>query len=393
MNVKGFRFAAIPSRQKKWDRDDLALIFSEREAVVAGLFTKNRFKAAPVELSEERVKTGKARAVLVNAGVANACTGPEGLEDARKATEAAASALGIPADEVLTASTGVIGARLNMDGLLGALPQLVSSLDPGSFSKVARAIMTTDTVSKSSHAKGEIQGIPYSIAGVAKGAGMIRPDMATMLCFVLTDLNLSRGLLEKIAKPAADRSFHRINVDGDTSTNDTVLFLANGAGGGPLLQEDSDCVDEVAEAFTGVCLDLAKQIVMDAEGATKFIDIRILGAADESDAARAAHLISESKLVKTAFFGEDANWGRILAALGRSGASFSPERVDLYFGETCLVKNGRYMGKEAEAQASEALKHRNIVVKLDLKQGSAEYNVYTSDLSLDYVKINADYRS
>ena len=393
MQIKGFKFAAAQSHQKKWERDDVALIWSEREAALAGMFTRNKFKAAPVELSMKRVERGWGRAVVVNAGCANACTGEEGLADAEATAEAAASALGLSPQEVLVASTGVIGARLNMNGMREAMPALIQGLGPENLSKVSRAIMTTDTVSKLAFEEMEIDGIGFTVAGVAKGAGMIRPDMATMLAFVMTDFNAGPELLADILRMAVDASFHRVNIDGDTSTNDMVLLMANGASGGPPLVHGATEFQAAVDAVTAVCSELANQIVMDAEGATKFIDLRIKGAKNEGEARQAAHLISESKLVKTAFFGEDANWGRILAALGRSEATFSPDRVDLFVDDVCLVKNGKYEGKAAETEATEILKNRTFTVTLDLKAGEAEYNVFTSDLSIDYVKINADYRS
>jgi len=393
MRVKGFKFASARSFQKKWDRDDVALIYSECEAALAGMFTRNKFKAAPVELSMKRVERGRGRAVVINAGCANACTGDEGLSDAEATAEAAASALGISSEEVLVASTGVIGARLNMEGIRNAMPVLTQGLSPDNLSKVSRAIMTTDTVPKRSFEETELDGVRCNVAGVTKGAGMIRPNMATMLAFIMADFIAVPELLAEILRKAVDGSFHRINIDGDTSTNDMVLLMANGAAEGAPLEQGSKACRTAAEAVTKVCTDLAKQMVMDGEGATKFIDLRIKGAKNECEAHQAAHLISESKLVKTAFFGEDANWGRILAALGRSEASFSPDEVDLFVDDICLVRNGKYQGKSVETDATKVLKNRSFAVTLDLKAGVAEYNVFTSDLSIDYVKINANYRT
>ncbi|MBI4775793.1 MAG: bifunctional glutamate N-acetyltransferase/amino-acid acetyltransferase ArgJ [Deltaproteobacteria bacterium] len=393
MRIKGFKFASARSFQKKWERDDVALIYSEREAALAGMFTRNRFKAAPVELSMKRVERGRCRAVVVNAGCANACTGEEGLADAEATAEAAASALGVSPEDVLVASTGVIGARLNMKGMRDAMPVLAQGLSPDDLSKVSRAIMTTDTVPKLAFEETDVGGVQCTVAGVTKGAGMIRPNMATMLAFIMTDFKAAPELLAEMLRKAVDVSFHRVNIDGDTSTNDMVLLMANGAAGGPLLERGTTACRNAADAVTKVCADLAKQMVMDGEGATKFIDLRIKGAKNELEARQAAHLISESKLVKTAFFGEDANWGRILAALGRSEASFSPDEVDLFVGDICLVRNGKYQGKAAETDATKVLKNRAFAVTLDLKAGVAEYNVFTSDLSIDYVKINANYRT
>jgi len=393
MEVNGFLFSAAQSRQKNWERDDLALIYSEREAVAAGVFTRNRFKAAPVLLAMDRLRRGTARAVIANAGNANAITGEGGLADARSVSDMVAQALDIPVEEVLTASTGVIGRRMNLQGIRTAVPELIANLGASHLPRVARAIMTTDTVSKISFGQGVLSGAPFKIAGTAKGAGMIRPDMATLLCFLVTDLKAESEFLQEALGEAVESSFHRINLDGDTSTNDTVLVLANGLADNRPPRRGSPESDEVRRILGQVCVDLAKQIVRDAEGATKFVEIRLQGARTAAEARQAAHLISESKLVKTALFGEDANWGRILAALGRSGATCSPDRVDLFVGPVCLVRNGRYQGEAAEKESSQLLKDRNIEVTLDLKEGTGDYSVWTTDLSLDYVRINADYRT
>ena len=391
--MAGFLSATAPSNQKKPGVDDLALIYSPGGAKVAALFTRNRVKAAPVILSAERAASGSARAFIVNSGNANACNGDEGYRDVQKTTEMAAQALGISAEEVLAASTGVIGKRLNLGGIKDAIPSLAAGLDEGNLPRVARAIMTTDTMPKLSRCEGVVAGRPFVVCGMGKGAGMMRPDMATMLVFIMTDLNIEPAALQEVLANTVDRSFHRINIDGDTSTNDTVIALANGKAGNDVVGKAGPGLEEVQRAFDHVGDTLARMMVFDAEGATKFVEIVIRGARNDEQARLAAHIVAESKLVKTAFFGQDANWGRIMAALGRSGAELEPEKIDIFIDDVLLVKNGMWAGKRAEEDATARLKNREFRVTADLNLGSGQATVYTSDLSFDYVKINADYRT
>lgn len=392
--VQGFEGAAVKANIRKKDRLDLALIYSTVPAVAAGVFTTSRVKAAPVLLDMERLKGGRAQAIVVNSGIANACTGGEGMRLARETARLAAEALGIDAGLVQVASTGVIGEQLHLERFEAAMPGLVDRRSPDGLAEVARAMMTTDTVPKTAVRSVVVGGRVVRLLGLAKGAGMIMPNMATMLGFVVTDAAVTAELLGGMLKTAADRSFNRITVDGDTSTNDTVLLLANGLAGNPVL-DGSDAVATAAfqAALDGLMADLALQIVGDGEGATKLVTIRVRGARSEGEALDAARTVANSPLVKTAFFGEDANWGRIIAALGRSGAEFDADRVDIAFDEVVMVKNGLGQGAEAEARATRVLKQKAFAVNIDLKSGPGTGEIYTSDFSIDYVKINADYRS
>lgn len=313
---------------------------------------------------------------------------------ARAVGALAAQALKIDEALVQVASTGVIGAQLDLTPFAAAMPNLAASLSEDGFDSLARAIMTTDTVPKTASATITIDGAEVNLLACAKGAGMIMPNMATMLCFAVTDANIAQPALQAAVSSGADLSFNRITVDGDTSTNDTVLCLANGVAGNPLLDESR--LAQLAlftEALHGIFKDLAKQIVRDGEGATKLVNICVEGAATQEDAINAARTIANSPLVKTAFFGEDANWGRIIAALGRSGAAFQPERVSIAFDDALLVENGFGLGKEAEAAATQVLKNKEFSVTVGLGAGAAAAEMLTCDLSCDYVKINANYRS
>ena len=395
MIIKGFKYSAVAAGIRKKDRLDLGLIFSEEPAVAAGVFTTNRVKAAPVLLGMERLGQGsKAQAVLVNSGVANACTGRAGMEAARTCSGLTAAALNIDEDLVQIASTGVIGEQLPVEKIAAVMARLVSGLSATGYDEVARAIMTTDTVPKTAGRTCIIDDNEVKLFGMAKGAGMIMPDMATMLCFVTSDANIAADILQFHLSRAVELSFNRITVDGDTSTNDTVLVMANCTSGNREIHtRDSDESKIFAAALTGLLKDLALQIVADAEGATKIVTIRVINGATEKEAEQAARTISNSPLVKTAFFGEDANWGRIIAALGRSGVAFEQNSVDISFDDVRLVQNGLAQGAAAEAKATEILKQKTFTVTVDLKNGHAAGEIYTCDLSLDYIKINADYRS
>jgi glutamate N-acetyltransferase/amino-acid N-acetyltransferase len=393
--IKGFKYSAVAAGIRKKDRLDLGLIFSEEPAVAAGVFTTNRVKAAPVLLGMERLGQGsKAQAVLVNSGVANACTGRAGMVAARSCSGLIAAALNIDEDLVQIASTGVIGEQLPVEKIAAVMARLVSGLSATGYDEVARAIMTTDTVPKTAGRTCIIDDNEVKLFGMAKGAGMIMPDMATMLCFVTSDANIAADILQFHLSRAVELSFNRITVDGDTSTNDTVLVMANCTSGNREIHtRDSDESKIFAAALTGLLKDLALQIVADAEGATKIVTIRVINGATEKEAEQAARTISNSPLVKTAFFGEDANWGRIIAALGRSGVAFEQNSVDISFDDVRLVQNGLAQGAAAEAKATEILKQKTFTVTVDLKNGHAAGEIYTCDLSLDYIKINADYRS
>jgi len=394
MRVKGFSAAAIKAGIRYADRLDLGMIYSQVPAVTAGTFTTNKVKAAPIVLDMERLRSGLAQAVLVNSGNANACTGTVGREVALTTSGLAATELGIDDALVQVASTGVIGQQLNTEPFARAMPALVAKLSEDGFEELAQAIMTTDLVPKIASATVLIDGVEVSVLGIAKGSGMIMPDMATMLCFVVTDARIVFPVLNRLVKTGVDETFNRITVDGDTSTNDMVLVMANGAAGNGWIDEHNpEAVKKFAAALQGVFKELALKIVADGEGATKMVTIRVRGARDSQEAMSAAQTIANSALVKTAFFGEDANWGRIIAALGRSECSFNPDRVAISFDGVLLVENGLALGPEQEAAATAVLRQRQFTVTVELNEGSAETEVYTCDFSFDYVKINADYRS
>ncbi len=394
MNIKGFSFSAIESGVRYANRLDLGLIYSDIPCVTAGMFTTNQVKAAPIVIDKERLKSGMAQAILVNSGCANACTGEKGMETARQTGAMLAERLHIPEAMIQLASTGVIGEQLNLSAFEKGIPGLVEGLHPGNFELVAKAIMTTDTVMKTASTAVTIGDKEIKIMGMAKGAGMIMPNMATMLAFVMTDARINFPELHKSLVKGVERTFNRITIDGDTSTNDMVLVMANGAAANPWIDGDSEADRQTFQnALEHVLKNLALQIVTDGEGATKTITIRVCGAKEEDQAEQIARTVATSSLVKTAFFGEDANWGRILAAMGRSGVKFSPDRVDIAFGDVVIVKNGLGLGKDVEAAATRVLKEKEITVTIDLYDGKACAEVLTCDFSLDYVKINADYRS
>ncbi len=371
----------------------MGLIVCDRPAVAAGVFTTSLVKAAPVLLDMERLADGKAQAILVNSGIANACSGAPGMAAAISSSKLVADGLEIAEDDVLVASTGVIGAQLDPACFEKGVPALIDSLAPDGLAEVSQAIMTTDTVAKSAVRVVEVAGKPVKLVGMTKGAGMIKPNMATMLAFVMTDLAIEQGYLQQMLRQACDRSFNRITIDGDTSTNDSVIILANGlAGNQPLTENSTDAASFIA-ALHDLTKDLALQIVRDGEGATKLVTVRVKGARDDQEAKQAAETVAESNLVKTAFFGEDANWGRIIAALGRSGALFDQQQVDIAFDEVLMVENGLGLGREVEAVATEVLKKKEFSVNIDLKTGAGFCEYYTCDFSLDYVRINADYRT
>lgn len=394
MKIQGFSFSAIKAGVRYPDRLDLGLIYSANPCVAAGVFTTNQVKAAPVIIDVERLKGGRAQAILVNSGNANACTGDRGMETAKATSVLLSEKLCIADELVQLSSTGVIGETLDLLPFSEGMDSLVAGLSADNFALVSQAIMTTDTVQKVSEKTVVIDGREVTLLGMAKGAGMIMPNMATMLAFVMTDADITFTELQNILTKSTDKTFNRITVDGDTSTNDMVLLLANGAANNAVIDTHSTEMKEVfQQALDHVLKDLALQIVNDGEGATKTITISVCGAKVDEDAEKIARTVANSNLVKTAFFGEDANWGRIFAAMGRSGVTFIPEQVDISFGDVRIVKDGLAVGKEAEEAATLVLKEKNFSVNIDLKEGTGCDEIYTCDFSLDYVKINADYRS
>lgn len=393
--AKGFAAAGVHCGIKK-SKPDLALVYSRTKAAAAGVFTQNKVKAAPVIVSQEHLVSGYAQAVVANSGNANACTGDQGLAHARLMAELAGKALDLDPSDVVVASTGVIGVPLPMEKITGGIGKAAAALSETGGGEAAQAIMTTDTVRKEVTVQTEIAGVPIIVGGMAKGSGMIHPNMATMLCFITTDAAIAPDLLKKALSECTDDSFHRITVDGDTSTNDMVVVLANGeAGNAPILYEDVDFL-QFKEALGQVCTELAKMIVRDGEGATKFIEVQVVNAPDAQQAQEMATSIACSNLFKTAMFGEDANWGRIIMAAGNSGIDFDPAKVDIYLesasGKEQTTSNGCGLPFD-EAKAALILKEKDIKVIVDLKQGDAHGLAWTCDFSCEYVRINADYRS
>jgi len=389
--VNGFKAGAVNAGLKKGNGADLAMIFSERPAVAAGAFTTNRVKAAPVLLSMKHIARGRARAVVANAGNANACTGSRGLNDAAKTASETARMLKVDKAEVLVASTGVIGARLNMEAISAAIPDLARAISKKGIPEAARAIMTTDSFPKMSVFDGHAGGVPYRILGLAKGAGMIMPHMATMLCFILSDVMIDAAQLDRVLKECVEQTFNRITVDGDTSTNDMVVMMANGgAGNDPLTSQDAE---EFRGGLTRVTGDLARMIVKDGEGATKLVEIRVKNAQSPQDASQGARTVANSSLVKTALYGQDPNWGRIMAALGRADIEMIESKVDIWIDEVQIVSGGQGVGVEAEKRAAEIMEGPEFAVTIDLHEGAHHDHILTCDLTHDYVSINADYRS
>ena len=387
----GFKASGIASGIKKNGNKDLGLIVSEVPAAVAGLFTRNRVQAAPVVLDRQRVAGGVCRAVIANSGNANCYAGEQGMQDARDMAAMAARELQVPDSQVLVASTGVIGAPMPMDRVEAAMPALIESLSPEGILDCATAIMTTDTIPKVVLRQGILDGQPFTITGMIKGAGMIRPDVATMLCFIMTDVGAPADYLKKALTHSADISFNIATIDGDTSTNDTVLLMANGTSGavvsGPAHKEIFQNI------LDDVCLSLTRAMVKDGEGVNTLVTIEVAGAPSNEDARRIADTVAHSPLVKTAIFGKDANWGRIMGAAGRSGATFEPDCVDIFFDEVKVVAGGMGCGAEAEALAAEIMKRPEITLTIDLNMGAGSATMITCDFSVDYVKINADYRT
>jgi glutamate N-acetyltransferase/amino-acid N-acetyltransferase len=392
-SVAGFKAWGIHCGIKKTDKKDLAVIVSDREAAVAGVFTKNRVKAASILLNDAKVKSGKGQVIIANSGCANACTGKQGMADARLTAEVAARELGVKQDAVYVASTGVIGQFLPMHKLATGIATASGLLSATGWEQAAEAIMTTDLYPKLSVVQEEIGGKTVTMAGIAKGSGMIHPNMATMLGFIVTDANIAAPMLKKALHEATERSFNIITVDGDTSTNDMVLCMANGAAGNKRPAAGSKDAKKFQACLDAVSRALARSIVKDGEGATKFVEIEVRNAKNPVEAKRAAMAVANSSLVKTALFGEDANWGRIMAALGNAGVEMDEARTDISIGKSRLVEKGQGQGKQAEREAGLALKQREIVIGIDLHKGKSNATVWTCDMSYEYVKINAAYRS
>ena len=388
---RGFRAAGISAGIKTTGAPDLALIVSDLPACAAAVFTTNKAVAAPVVVSREHLarSAGQARAIVVNSGCANACTGAEGLQAARDMASETARQLGCATDQVLVASTGVIGVALPIEKVRAALPSAVRALGADQGAAAARAIMTTDPFPKEASAAFSLGGKPVAVGGTAKGSGMIEPMMATMLGFVTTDAAVPRPLLERALREAVDDTFNAITVDGECSTNDCVILLANGASG---VAVDDASYGAFVDGLRGVCRELALGIVRGGEGATKLVTVTVAGAANAAEARRCAKAIANSPLVKTAIHGGDPNWGRLIAVAGRAGVAFELERARVTIGSIVLFDAGR-PHDEAAPQAATYLQGRDIAVGVNLGAGTASSTVWTCDLSAEYVRINADYRT
>lgn len=386
MPVDGIRLAAGSAGIYGKPRDDLALFQICDGAGVSAVFTRNRFCAAPVAVARDHLERGPASYLLVNAGNANAGTGARGVDDAMQVCAALAGRAGCAPEAVLPFSTGVIGEYLPVDDICRALPGLVGNLADDAWPDCARAVMTTDTRPKGRSVQFAVGEETVTVTGIAKGAGMIKPDMATMLAFIATDAAVSQGALDRMLKTAADQSFNRICVDGDTSTNDACVLVATG--------KRAAACEQLQGMVTEVCIELAREIVRDAEGATKFVTIRVENAGSEAECAAIAEAVSTSPLVKTALFASDPNWGRILAAVGRSGTGeLDINRVSLYLDDVCVVSNGARAGDYTEEKGTAAMQKDEIGIRIDLNKGSASACYWTCDLSHDYVTINAEYRT
>lgn len=397
--AKGFLAAAAAAEIKYKDRTDMAMIYSEKPCLAAGTFTTNVVKAAPVKWDQEIVYHQEyAQAVVCNSGIANACTGAEGYGYCEATAKAAAEALRIPKEHVLVASTGVIGMQLPMDritaGVKAMAPVLSGTLQAGT--DAAKAIMTTDTVKKEVAVEVEISGKTVTVGGMCKGSGMIHPNMCTMLGFVTTDAVISKEMLQEALSEDVQDTYNMVSVDGDTSTNDTVLLLANGMADNPCISEKNEDYAKFKAALNYVNTALAKKIAGDGEGATALFEVKIVGAESKEQAVILSKSVVTSSLTKAAIYGHDANWGRILCAMGYSGAQFDPEKVDLYFesraGKLKIIENGVATGY-SEEEATRILSENEVTAIADMKLGDASATAWGCDLTYDYVKINADYRS
>ncbi|MFH1025999.1 MAG: bifunctional glutamate N-acetyltransferase/amino-acid acetyltransferase ArgJ [Nitrospirota bacterium] len=391
MIPRGFLFSAVEAAIKKPGRKDLALIYSATESNMAGVFTTNTVKAAPVCVDISKIQSGKGQAIIINSGNANACTGKKGMRDAMEMTRLVAHGLKLKPSRVYISSTGVIGSPLPMERIRIRMHDLLAGLGKFSLHDVAHAIMTTDTFPKVISRTVKMNGKTGTITGICKGAGMICPHMATMLCFLMTDIAVNQRTLDKALCDAVKGSFNRITVDGDMSTNDTVLIMANGMLGNPVITGKSKSYRVFQDVLSDVTYELSKLIARDGEGATKFIEIEVKGARSETDAGKAAFSVANSNLVKTALYGNDANWGRIMAALGYSGISLAEEKIDIYFGKVNVVRRG--LSNEMDEEANKVLRGKDIQIVIDLHLGRSSARVLTCDLTEEYIRVNATYRT
>jgi len=395
--AKGFIASGVHvGIRKNKEKKDLALIWSEVPCAAAAVYTTNRVKGQPLIVTQEHLKDGRAQAIIVNSGNANTCTGEEGVKAARRMTELVAQHMPVKAEDVVVASTGVIGQQLDVSLIEAGMPELVKSLSKGGSIDAREAIMTTDTMKKEIAVVEDIGGVPVTIGAIAKGSGMIHPNMATMLCFITTDCAISSEMLDKALKDVVRVSFNRVSVDGDTSTNDMVCVLANGKAGNAFIDKDGLDYGEFRDSLEFVCVEIAKMIARDGEGATRLIECTVSGAASEEQAESLAKGIITSSLVKTAMFGADANWGRILCAMGYTRNDFDPDKVDVSFesprGYIEVCKAGVPL-PFSEERAKKILNNQEVQIIVDVHTGDAEVTAWGCDLSYEYVRINGDYRT
>ncbi|MGI5868727.1 MAG: bifunctional glutamate N-acetyltransferase/amino-acid acetyltransferase ArgJ [Kiritimatiellia bacterium] len=389
-SAQGFLACGVAAGIKA-NRNDMAMVLSERPATAAGLFTSNRAAAAPVVVDRERVASGRCRGVVVNAGCANACTGPGGFADAVAMAKMAADAVQVPESEMLVSSTGTIGRRLPMDRVAEGVRLAKGALRRDGGDEAAHAIMTTDTVAKQAALRVRIGGADVVVGGMCKGAGMICPNLATMLCYITTDAAIEPADLDAALRRAAGRSFNRITVDGDQSTNDSLVVFANGASGVAIPAAPHPDFERFAEALGAVAESLAKQIVADGEGATKFVTVAVDGAASDADALLAARAVANSPLFKTACFGADPNWGRVICAVGNSGAAFDAMKTRIFFDDVCAYDRGAVADAAANERLAKVMANPAFTTRIDLGLGDGSDAVYTCDFSYEYVKINGEY--
>lgn len=392
--VSGVRLGTADAAIKKPGGDDLVLVELAEGSAAGAVFTRSAFRAAPVLVAEEALRAGRPRYLLINTGNANAGTGEQGLADARACCRAVAEATGVEAGQVLPFSTGVIGEPLPLARMLEAIPTAVTRLDTNGWARAAPAIMTTDTLPKGSTRRVVIDGEPVHISGISKGAGMIRPNMATMLAFVITDAAIPADALAPLVRELADTSFNRITVDGDTSTNDACVLAATGRSGAEVVDDQGAVVPALREALNEVFLELAHAIVRDAEGATRFVTVEVGEAATTEEACRVAFTVAESPLVKTALYAADPNWGRILAAVGRAGIDdLAINGISIHLDDVCIVRNGGRAPDYTEEAGQAVMDREELTIRINLGRGSALERVWTCDFSHEYVTINAEYRT
>ena len=392
-SVSGIKLATYNAGIKQTERNDVLIVEMDKEAVCAGVFTQNAFCAAPVIIAKDHIQHNP-RWLLVNSGNANAGTGQQGMKDAMTCCTSLASAIDGNKQQVMPFSTGVIGENLPVEKITNGMTKAVTGLNENHWDKAAHAIMTTDTFAKGASIVITLDGCPVTITGISKGAGMIQPNMATLLAFVATDAKIKQSLLQQCLFDAVDQSFNRITVDGDTSTNDSCILMASGCSSAPEITQDSESFTIFSNAVQDVCKRLAELIIRDGEGATKLMRIRVEQAADNAEAILLGKTIAHSPLVKTAFFASDPNWGRILAAVGRSGIEqMDLNKIEIYLDDICIVKNGERAESYSEQQGQQVMNKEEILIRVVLARGTATEEILTCDLSYDYVKINAEYRT